>query len=124
VPPPPPPPSEPPSGVNKALGVVYEDIDGNGSRDIFAGELGLAGWTVQLVWNGQVVASATTDGDGNFVFSGLGNSTYSVCVIAQSSYTQTQPVGGSGCGGSGYEFTFSSSFETWAMNNNFGMMLQ
>jgi hypothetical protein len=106
------------------LGVVYEDIDGTGSRDIFAGELGLAGWTVQLLWNGQVLASTTTDGDGNFVFSGLGNSTYSVCVIAQSGYTQTQPVDGNGCGGSGYTFTFSSSFETWAMNNDFGMMLQ
>jgi hypothetical protein len=105
------------------MGVVYEDLDGNGSRDIFAGELGLAGWTVQLLWNGQLIASATSDGDGNFVFMDLGNTTYEVCVISQGGYTQTQPVGGSGCSGAGYMITFTSSFETWAMNNDFGMML-
>src|SRR6188474_1896707 len=45
-PPPPPPPSDqPPTGIHSARGVVYEDVDGNGSRDVFAGEMGLAGWT-------------------------------------------------------------------------------
>src|SRR6266566_4161360 len=48
--PPPPPPSEPPTGPNLAMGVVFEDLDGNGAQDVFSGEMGLAGWTVQLVW--------------------------------------------------------------------------
>jgi hypothetical protein len=104
------------------MGAVYEDVDGNGSRDIFAGELGLAGWTVQLFdGNGLLLSSTTSDADGNFEFDALGNATYSVCVVAQGGYAQTAPVGGSGCGGSGYSFTFNTTFETWAMNNDFGM---
>ena len=102
---------------------MFEDLNGDGVRDPFAGEMGLAGWGLELWWNGQVLASTTTDADGNFAFSGLGNSTYSVCVVAQGGYTQTLPVGGSGCGGSGYTFTFNSVFMTWSVNN-FGMMLQ
>src|SRR6266511_4108177 len=46
VPPPPPPPETPPTGPHAARGMVFEDLDGNGVRDPFAGELGLAGWTV------------------------------------------------------------------------------
>jgi hypothetical protein len=122
--PPPPAGDTPPTGVNRAMGMVYEDIDGSGRRDPFAGEMGLAGWTVQLVWNGQVVATATTAWDGTFTFLGLGNATYSVCVIGQGGYSQTSPVGSNGCGGAGYSFTFNNTFETWAMNNDFGMMLQ
>ena len=122
-PPPPPPPSSPPVGPHEARGIVFEDLNSDGVRDPFAGEMGLAGWGLELWWNGQVLASTTTDADGNFAFSGLGNSTYSVCVVAQGGYTQTLPVGGSGCGGSGYTFSFNSQFMTWSVNN-FGMMLQ
>ena len=41
--------------------MVWEDINGDGSRDPFAGEMGLAGWEVQLIWsvNGQVIASGS-----------------------------------------------------------------
>ncbi len=61
--------------------MVYEDVDGNGSRDKFAGEMGLAGWTVQLFWNGQVIASTATLDDGSFSLPGLANNTaYEVCV--------------------------------------------
>jgi len=102
---------------------VFEDMDGNGLRDPFAGEMGLAGWTLQLTWNGQVLASTTSDVDGNFVFENLGNTTYSVCIVPQGGYVQTLPVGGSGCGGSGYQFSFNSVFMTWSVNN-FGEMLQ
>ncbi len=102
---------------------MFEDLDGNGLRDPFAGEMGLAGWGLELWWNGQVLATTTTDVDGNFVFPSLGNSTYSVCVVAQGGYRQTLPIGGSGCGGAGYTFSFNSQFMTWSVNN-FGMMLQ
>ena len=117
--PPPPPPDEPPTGIHKAIGIVYEDVDGDGVRNSFAGEMGMAGWTLQLVWNGRVIAETQSDADGNFSFSNLGNSTWSVCVVAQSGYTQTQPAGGSAC----YEFVLSRPFETWAQND-FGMVLQ
>src|SRR6266446_2090850 len=55
-PPPPPPPSSPPVGPHEARGIVFEDLDGNGLRDPFAGEMGLAGWGLELWWNGQVLA--------------------------------------------------------------------
>ncbi len=103
--------------------MVYEDVDGNGSQDPFSGEMGLAGWSIELHWNGQVLATTTSAADGSFIFPDLGNTTYEVCVVAQAGYNQTQPVGGSGCGGAGYTFTFNSPFMTWSVNN-FGEMLQ
>ena len=122
---PPPPPESPPTGPHQARGIVFEDIDGDGLRDPFAGEMGLAGWSVQLMWNGQLVASATTDVDGNYQIDNLGNSTYSVCIVPQGGYTQTKPAGAAatGCGGSGYLFTVNSVFMTW-LQGDFGMQLQ
>jgi len=107
----PPPPSSPPTGINFANGIVYEDLDGNALRDPFAGEMGLEGWTVELWWNGQVLGSAVTDADGRYQFPNLGNTTYSLCIQPQGGYTQTIPVGGTGCGGSGYQFTFGGVFQ-------------
>ena len=122
---PPPPPESPPSGPHQARGIVFEDIDGDGLRDPFAGEMGLAGWSVQLIWNGQVVASAPTDVDGNYRIDNIGNSSYSVCIVPQAGYNQTKPAGAaaSGCGGSGYSFTLNSVFMTW-FQGDFGMQLQ
>src|SRR5438046_1695991 len=77
---PPPPPESPPTGINYANGIVFEDLDGNGLRDPFAGEMGLEGWTVELWWNGQILASTTTDVDGRYQFLNLGNTTYSLCL--------------------------------------------
>lgn len=123
VPVPPPPGDQPPSGINFATGTVFEEIDGNPGRDPFAGEMGLSGWTVQLIWNGRVVAEYSTDWDGAFHFNGLGNATYSVCVIVAPGYSQASPVGGTGCGGSGYSNTFSGSFQQGWMPLDFGMAL-
>jgi len=104
--------------------MVFEDINGNGVRDIFDGELGLAGWTVQLVWNGQVIDSRTTDPNGNYQFDGLANDApYEVCVVAQGNYNQTTPVGGSGCGGNGFAFSFHSSVPAQTAPLNFGEQL-
>jgi len=121
--PPPPPPESPPTGINFANGIVFEDLDGNGLRDPFAGEMGLEGWTVELWWNGQVLASAITDADGRYAFRNLGNTTYSLCIQPQGGYTQTIPVGGTGCGGSGYTFTFNGVFQQM-FPGVFGEMLQ
>jgi hypothetical protein len=103
---------------------VFEDIDGNGAQDMFAGEMGLMGWTVQLYWKatGALVTTASSDGAGKFVFSALGNGTYFVCVVAQAGYTQTYPTEGTACGGRGHEFTLQGTLESWAENNNFGEM--
>jgi hypothetical protein len=99
-------------------------VDGNGVRDVFAGEMGLAGWTVQLYYGGLLVTSTTSDADGNYVFSGLGNSAtaYAVCVIPQAGYNRTQPANGDSCGGNGSSFFLNSPFMTWAVND-FGWML-
>jgi serine-aspartate repeat-containing protein C/D/E len=105
-------------------GIVFEDIDGNGARDPFAGEMGLMGWSVSLFNSlGQVLASASTDDAGNFVFTALPNGSYSTCVSMQGGYTQTAPTSGTGCGGLGYAFTINGTFQTWVQNVNFGMML-
>ncbi|MCB9309699.1 MAG: hypothetical protein H6567_06565 [Lewinellaceae bacterium] len=55
---------------------VWVDTDGDGIQD--AGEAALSGVTVQLVKNGTVIATATTDATGNYYFSnGAGTSTSS-----------------------------------------------
>jgi hypothetical protein len=129
----PPPPTDvpPPTGVNRAVGVVYEDIpemdgNGNGRFDPMANEMGLEGWTVQLYWNGRVVAEAVSDANGAFVFPNLGNAAagWAVCVVQQDGYVRTQPVPpvGNACNGAGYAFSLTSTFPTDA-NNPFGMQM-
>lgn len=125
VPPPPPPPAQPPTGVHEAAGLVYEDVDGNGAYDMFAGELGLAGWTIQLYWNGELINTATSDADGRYVFPGLGNGDqlWWVCVIPQAGYVRTQPVSGTACSGNGVAHSLNSPFMT-RLETNFGEMIQ
>lgn len=123
VPPPavPPPPSSepPPTGPHWVDGLVYEDVDGDGTFSMFAGEMGMAGWTVNLSWNGQVIASAVSDANGQFRFGALANATaYNVCVVEQGGYNRTQPVAADAC----YPFSFSSSIGT-LFPASFGMML-
>jgi hypothetical protein len=105
--------------------MVWEDIDGNGARDPFAGEMGLVGWSVQLLdANGLLLGSATSDDAGNYIFAALPAGTYSVCVVSQGTYHQTAPTSGTGCGGMGYTFTINvSPFATWVTNIDFGEML-
>lgn len=126
-----PPPELPPTGPHQVRGTVFEDIpnvDGvtDGVQDLFAGEMGLPGWTISLSWNGQVIATTTSDADGNFIFEGLGNTgagAFEVCIQLQSGYSQTAPVGGAGCGGAGYAAVFNSTAQTW-FRANFAEMLQ
>jgi len=100
------------------LGSVYEDVNGDGARDIWSGEMGLPNWGVNLLdASGQIIRSTTTDVDGNFVFDALVAGTYGVCVVNPGGYSQTQPS--SGC----YSASVSGSIEMWAPGNDFGMML-
>ncbi len=58
---------------------VWIDSNGNGIQD--SGEVGINGLTVQLLdASNNVVATATTSGDGNYTFSNLAAGTYSVRV--------------------------------------------
>jgi hypothetical protein len=66
-------------------GMKYNDKNGNGVKD--AGDNGLAGWTINLT--GSATASATTDANGNYSFTGLTSGTYTVREVAQNGWTQT-----------------------------------
>jgi SdrD B-like protein len=105
--------------------MVWEDIDGNGARDPFAGEMGLVGWSVQLFdGNGLLLNSATSDDAGNYVFPALPAGVYSVCLVGQGTYHQTVPLSGTGCSGLGYRFTIlDNPFGSWTVNIDFGEML-
>ena len=94
-PPPPPPPPPPTSGVGIS-GTVYNA----------ASFTGLSGWTVQA--SGPATASAVTDGDGNYTFTGLPAGTYLVCEVLQAGWLQTTPSSGVTCPtGFGYRFTLA-----------------
>ena len=75
-------------------GVKFNDIDHNGSQG--TGELGLAGWTINLDLGG-VVSSTTTDATGAYVFS-LANlaaaTSYTLTETLQTGWTQTAPTAG------------------------------
>ena len=62
---------------------VWYDADGDGAQD--TGEPGLNGVTVQLVdGGGNVIATATTAGDGGYSFNNLMAGTYTVRTVAAS----------------------------------------
>ncbi|HEX4962858.1 MAG TPA: SdrD B-like domain-containing protein, partial [Thermoanaerobaculia bacterium] len=62
---------------------VWNDANGNGVQD--AGEAGLNGVTVQLLdGGGNVIATTTTSGDGNYTFSNLTAGSYSVRIVSSS----------------------------------------
>lgn len=59
---------------------VWFDANRNGIQD--AGEIGIAGVTVQLLdASDSVIGTAVTDGSGNYLFNGLCAGTYSVRVV-------------------------------------------
>jgi hypothetical protein len=62
---------------------VWYDTNGNGIQD--SGETGINGVTVQLLDSGgNVVATKTTSGDGNYLFTDLVAGTYTVRIVASS----------------------------------------
>ena len=72
-------------------GEVYNDLNGNGNLD--PGEPGLQGWTVNLLDQaGNIVATTTSDANGNYEFDNLFPGTFIVEEVLQSGWTQTQPV--------------------------------
>ncbi|MDP2433897.1 MAG: SdrD B-like domain-containing protein [Pseudomonadota bacterium] len=68
---------------------VWLDSNGNGQQD--AGELGIANVTVNLKdGNGNVIATQSTDANGNYLFTDLTPGTYSVAFVAPAGYEFTQ----------------------------------
>lgn len=70
-------------------GLKFEDRDGDGALE--PGEPGLQGWTIQLLRDGQVIATTPTGADGAYSFSGLAPGTYQVREVGQTGWTQTTP---------------------------------
>src|SRR5271157_5313779 len=78
------------SGQGTLNGEVYNDLNGNGTLD--GGEPGLAGWTIDLLNSAQtVIATTTTDINGDYSFTGLAAGSYTVAEVLQSGYIETAP---------------------------------
>gem|GEM_PF-1257973 len=75
---------------------VFEDLNANGQQD--AGEPGIAGVTVQLLQNGAVVNTTTTNASGVYSFTGLTPGVpYQVQFTAPAGYSATAAnLGGNG----------------------------
>ncbi|TAK53410.1 MAG: hypothetical protein EPO24_14380 [Bacteroidetes bacterium] len=67
-------------------GVKFEDVNGNGARDI--GEPGLPGWTILL--QGPVTQFTQTDANGNYCFTSIPPGYYIVNEAPQTGWKQTK----------------------------------
>src|SRR3972149_4162900 len=67
-------------------GTVFLDTNGNGVQD--GAETGIPGWIVSL----NDSQTATTDANGNYLFSGLSAGTYKVSEALVSGFSQTYPI--------------------------------
>jgi hypothetical protein len=73
-------------------GIKFEDLNGNGVRDINDGPL--AGWTIRLMYpNGTILKTETTGADGMFQFSGVPLGSYIVGEVQEAEWKQTSPAG-------------------------------
>ena len=72
-------------------GSVYNDLNGSGSY--VAGDPLLAGWTIDLYdQSGGLVASTTSDSNGNYSFSNVPSEGLTVVEVVQAGWYLTQPV--------------------------------
>ncbi|MDD2458269.1 MAG: SdrD B-like domain-containing protein [Eubacteriales bacterium] len=110
-------------------GMKFNDLDRDGEYD--AGEPGLSGWIIKL-WTGtpenlELVASTTTDADGNYIFDKLimpGITHYVSEVIPDPIWIQTYPnettVGATYIAGLGYVWQINLTSGQIDSGNNFG----
>lgn len=80
-------------------GVVYDDVEGNGTRDTL--DPPLAGWTVEVLSGiGTVLATGTTNGDGEYEFSvpeerlPVGLQTFGIRERPPAGWSPVHPAGG------------------------------
>ncbi len=71
-------------------GTVYNDLNGSGT--IAPGDPGLAGWTVELLENGNVIATTTSAADGSYSFPDLTYGVYTIEEINTAGWYQTEPA--------------------------------
>jgi hypothetical protein len=91
-------------------GTSYNDKNGNGVQD--AGELGLAGFTIQVKNSGgTVVASAVTAANGSYSIASVGPGTFTVTEVKKPSYAITQGLAG---------YTVTTSSGSSATGKDFG----
>jgi hypothetical protein len=119
----------PPSGSSFANGTVFADLDADGVYSPFSGDTVLSGVAVQLLWQGAVYKSATTDANGAYRFDGLGDTgtnLWELCVSVPAGFVQgpAQPGGYTGCSGTGYGFGFNNGGLTSMYQGNFSMLPQ
>jgi hypothetical protein len=85
----------------KLCGNVFNDKDGDGNKDCWS-EGGLSGVKITLTGtdcNGNTVSyTTTTDGNGNYCFTGLAKGTYAVCETTPAGYSTTKNSAGSNGG--------------------------
>ncbi|MHB1558117.1 MAG: SdrD B-like domain-containing protein, partial [Isosphaeraceae bacterium] len=74
-------------------GQVFNDVNGNGAPD--SGETGLSGWTVNLLDSSStIVATATTNGNGDYTFHVDSAGTFTVEEVLKAGYVLTDPAAG------------------------------
>lgn len=114
TPAPAPAPAPQPAGTGTSVtGTVYIDLDYSTMPN--PGEPRLAGWTVQLLSNGVVVQSATSDANGVYTFLDLPAGTFLVCGPTKAGYVSWPgPSQSSACPNGTMGYSMSAS----AMNPN------
>ncbi len=97
-------------------GQAYDDLNDNGTAD--PGEPGLRGWTIDLLdANGNILATTTTDAQGDYNFAGVGPGVVTVSEVLMTGWTQTQPINSAS-----YSLTTQSGFDETGLNfGNFRM---
>jgi len=68
-------------------GYKYEDMNGNGILD--DGDMPLPGWMIYLYLGDGLAASTATDGDGHYMFCGLGPGVYTIVEEARRDWVAT-----------------------------------
>lgn len=85
-----------PIAADEALGSignrVWKDKDEDGVQEV--NENGLKGWTVDLISGNQVIATAVTGNDGEYLFTDVPAGVYQVKVTAKSGYRATADLDG------------------------------
>ncbi|HPR65622.1 MAG TPA: SdrD B-like domain-containing protein, partial [Methanothrix sp.] len=74
-------------------GMKFNDTNNNTIKDPL--EIGLSGWTIELLLDGEVIDVTETGQDGSYSFDHLAPGNYTVREVRQAGWLQTSPPGGS-----------------------------
>lgn len=117
-PPPPPPPPPPTSGCTASAPSTAGSLSIDGQVYVDANPWpGLANWCVHL--SGPVNATAVTDANGNYIFTGLPSGNYTVCEDVQTAWHETFPTTGPSCAtGLGWTITLNGGSASFVWFGN------